>query len=414
MPYTSEAILLLVLLFLSGFFSASEIALFSVTRLKVRRLMEQNVPGAAMIQRLKENPQRALTTILIGNNIMNVAAAAIATKLALQVFNNNAVAIATGVMTLLLLVFGEIVPKYFAARFNTRMALISAPIIWGLSVAMLPLVKFFQYLLAGFDKLLGVKKAKQPTLTEEELKSIVQMGREEGAIKETERSMIQRIFDFDNIPISEVMTRKADMRMVSAKSKVRDVLSSKEQKQYSRLPVYLKSRDKVVGVLYVKDALGLTSTKGMNGTLVEKIMRKPLFVPETKKLDSLLRQFQRTKEHMAIVVDEHGSIVGLITIEDVLEEIVGEIMDETDRVDPVLKKVNENTWKVKGKADLEELSAKLRLNAKDVEADTLNGLLQELTGRIPKEGETVKFRKFSITVDKMDDHRVESVTIVKG
>jgi CBS domain containing-hemolysin-like protein len=411
MATTAEFLLLVILLLASAFFSAAEIALVSLSRFRLKPLLDKGMMGAVYVKRLKDDPRRLLTTILIGNNLVNTAAAAIATGIALETFSNNAIAIATGVMTFLILVVGEIIPKSLAVRFNVPFALFFAPLIWGLSIVLWPVVKFFQLILKIIDSAIGIKKT-QPTITEDELKSIVQMGEEEGAINELERTMIHRIFEFDDIPISEVMTNKAEMVMVSSKAQVKDVLNINAKKQFTRLPVYEKSRENIVGVLHVKDMMPYLKN-GKRNTTVERLMRKPLFVPEAKKLDSLLRLFQKSKEHMAIVVNEHGSITGLITIEDVLEEIVGEIMDETDRVDPTIAKLSKKSWLVKGKTDIEELNEKLKMGIEDIRAGTLNGFIQEQTGKIPTEGDSFEYGKFTVIVQRMEGHRVAAAKIVK-
>ncbi len=411
MAYGAEIVLLAVLLLASAFFSAAEIALISLSRFRLKALLDKGMIGAEYVKKLKDDPRRLLTTILVGNNLVNTAAAAIATGIALGYFQNNGIAIATGIMTFLILVVGEIVPKSLAVRHNIPMALFFAPIVWYLSIIISPVVKFFQMILKGLDVLMGAKKS-QPTITEDELKSIVQMGEEEGAINEIERSMIHRIFEFDDIPVSEVMTQKGEMAMVSSKARVRDVLNLNQKKQYSRLPVYEKSRDNVVGVLHMKDILKSLKERKTDVT-VAKLMRRPLFVPESKKLDSLLRQFQKSKEHMALVVNEHGSITGLITIENVLEEIVGEIMDETDRAEPHIVKVSKKSWLVQGRTSLSELHEKIKFNGTEMQSDTLNGFIQEKTGKIPKEGDSVEHGRFMVIVEKMEGHRVVQAKVVR-
>ncbi len=411
MAYGTEIVLLIVLLLASAFFSASEIALISLSRFRLRALLDKGMVGAEYVRKLKEDPRRLLTTILVGNNLVNTAAAAIATGIALKVFQHNGIAIATGIMTFLILLIGEIIPKSLAVRHNVPMALFLAPIIWYFSVVIAPIVKFFQIILKRLDTLIGVKKA-QPTITEDELKSIVQMGEEEGAINESERSMIHRIFEFDDIPVSEVMTPKAEMMMVSAKAKIKDVLNINQKKQFSRLPVYEKSRDNIAGVLHIRDIMRFFKERRTE-VPVSKVMRRALFVPESKKLDSLLRQFQKSKDHMAIVVNEHGSITGLITIEDVLEEIVGEIMDETDHLDPHVVKISKKSWRVQGKASLEELRKKIGFDGAEAQADTLNGLIQERTGKIPREGDSLEHGRFMIVVEKMEGHRVAHAKVVR-
>ena len=411
MAYGAEIIILVFLLLASAFFSAAEIALVSLSRFRLKGLLDKGMMGAEYVKLLKEDPRRLLTTILVGNNLVNTAAAAIATGIALNYFENNGIAIATGIMTFLILLIGEIIPKSLAVRHNVPMALFFAPLIWYLSIFISPIVKFFQLILRGVDRLMGTKKS-QPTITEDELKSIVQLGEEEGAINEIERSMIHRIFEFDDIPVSEVMTQKSEMAVVSVKATIKDVLNINQKKQFSRIPVFEKSRDNIVGVLHIKDMMRYLKEKKTD-VPISKLMHKPLFVPETKKLDSLLRLFQKSKEHLALVVNEHGSITGLITIENALEEIVGEIMDETDRFDPHIVKISKRSWHVQGKTSLEELKEKIGLSSMDAQSDTLNGFIQEHTGKIPKEGDSIEHGRFMIVVEKMEGHRVAQTKIVK-
>jgi len=411
MPYTAEAIIFVILLFLSGFFSASEVALVSLSRLRLAHLLDKKVKGAETIKKLKADPERLLTTILVGNNVVNVGAAAIATDVAIRLFENNAVGIATGFVTFFVLVFGEIIPKYFAARFNIKMALFFAPIIWGLSILIFPIVKVFELLIHGLKKVMGVKSDK-PLMTEEELKSIVKVSGEEGAIKKSEKDMIHRIFDLDNKSIASIMTRKHDMAIVNIKYKLKDVIGVHEKKQYSRMPVYEKSRDNIVGIINIRDMIDAIKKNKLNSP-IKNIMRRSIFVPDTKKIDSLLRQFQNMKEHMAIVVDEHGSVIGLVTIEDVLEEIVGEIMDESDIEESYVVKIGNNIWNVNGKIELKEFGEKFRLHIKEKEVDTLNGFIIKHLGHMPKVGDSMVHENYKIVVDKVEKHKVVQARVVK-
>ena len=412
MALQEQIITLVFLLLLSAFFSGSETALVSLSRLRVRHLAEKGGRVAKTLKKLKDDPQRMLTSILICNNLVNVAAAAIATSVAIGIFESHAIGIATGLMTLLILVFGEITPKSLATQFNEPYAKFVAFPIWYLSIVLYPFIKIFDWFFKSLVKLFG-GTIKKPTVTEDYLKSIVTMGEEEGSIKEIEKDMIHKIFEFDDINAGEIMTPKTDMVLINSKLKIRDALKIILKKTYSRIPVYEKTRDNIRGMVYLKDIIKYTGTGKMN-LPISKIMKKPYFVPETKKIDSLLKQFQKRKEHIAIVVDEHGIITGLVTIEDILEEIVGEIIDETEKRDPNIKRLKPGEWMIKGKTDIEEINEKTGMDIKeDEEYDTLGGFILNITGKIPREHEKVIYGKFTMVIEEVEEHRIIRVKIVK-
>jgi len=346
MALVIESIILIGLLIMSGFFSGAEVALISLSKHKVQQMVNHKRAGALYVQKLKEDTHRMLATILIGNNIANVAASALATAVMLQVFDNYAISITTGVMTLLILVFGEITPKSIAESHNETVSRLVAGPIWYLSIILAPLLNVLEKFLHAVMNIFGLKVSDR-TITEDEIISIVQTAEEEGSIKEIEKRMIHSIFEFDDIHVGEIATPRADMVAISAESTVKRVLDVMKKSSYSRIPVYEKNRDNIVGIIYMKDILNFSGIAKKNK--VKKYMKKPYFVPEAKKIGSLLGQFQKRKEHLAMVVDEHGSVSGLITLEDVIEEIVGDIQDETDKEKPNIKKIGRSKWMVEGK-----------------------------------------------------------------
>jgi len=407
MTLISEILVLVFLLILSGFFSGSEVALISLSKHRVKRMIAEKKVASIFIERLKDDPQRMLATILIGNNLANVGAAALATALMLETFQNYAISIATGVMTLLILVFGEITPKSIAAKNSERISQLVAGPIWYLSIILAPLLNLLDKFLNRFINLFGIK-AQENTVTEEEIKSMIKTAEEEGTIKEIEKKMLNRIFSFDDATAIDIATPKMDMVMISINSTVDDALKLIMKKKFSRIPVYEKSKENIVGILYTKDIIQYTKNRSLK---IEKIIKKPYMIPETKKISNLLRQFQKRKDHIAIIVDEHGSIRGLVTLEDVLEEIVGEIMDETDKVSPNIKKISKNKWIVSGKTDVDELNEKLKMKVKGDNYDTLSGFILDFTGRIPKEMDVIKFRNFSFTIEEKEGHRISKVKV---
>lgn len=412
MPLREQIIILVVMLGLSAFFSGAETALVSISNHRVRHMAQKGGRISKLLLRLKEDPQRMLTTILIGNNLVNIGAAAFATSIAIGIFGDTGVGIATGVMTLLILIFGEITPKSLATQFNEGYSKLAALPIWYLSVILYPFIKIFDWFFRIVLKIFGGKPEKQ-SLSEDYLKSMVSISEEEGEIKEMEKEMVNKIFEFDDINADEIMTPKTDMFLLDSKIKVKKALKEALLKPHSRIPVYEDNSENIVGIVHLRDLIEASSKK-KNDTTVEKIMKKPYFVPETKKIDSLLKQFQKKKEHMAIIVDEHGIITGLVTLEDILEEIVGEIMDETDKRDPNIQDgKKKNQWIVKGKTDIDEANDALGLNIPDSEEyDTVGGFILTKVGRIPKKGEKIKHKKFTIIIEEIEEHRIIKVKVI--
>ena len=411
MAIGTEIIILIILLLLSGFFSGSEVALISLTKLRARQMLDKKKFGAVFINKLKEDPQRMLATILIGNNIENVAASAIATSIMIGIFKNYAVAIATGVMTLLILIFGEITPKSIAAKNNELISgLVAAPI-WYLSIVLAPILNVLDKFLNRFIKLIGIK-AQEKVITDEDIMSVVRIAEEEGSIKEIEEKMIKSILEFDDINVSEIETPRKDMIMLESKLSIENALKLFLKKKHTRTPVYEKQKDNIVGIIHVKDVMKNIQGKNKRRPIT-KIMYKPYFVPEVKKISDLLRQFQKRKEHMAIVVDEHGSITGLVTLEDVLEEIVGEIMDETDILIPNIKSIGKNAWIINGKTDIDEVNEKLHMKLKGRGYDTFSGFLLKRTGKIPKQDDEITYKRFRFKIEEIDDNRISKVRAEK-
>lgn len=402
---TNQVVSLIILLILSGFFSSAETALFSISRTKARFLTKQPGRAYALIGKMKQNPHRLLSTILIGNNVVNVAASALATSVTIGIFPNHAaVGIVTGVMTFLILVFGEVIPKSMATRNNILIARLTIFPIYWFSLLFLPIVIFLDFI----PKLTG-KIKRTPTVTEEELMTFVEVVREEGEIKEEEQKLIHNIFEFDDTNASEIMTPRADMFVIEADTPLD--LKAITDSGFTRIPVIEDTIDNVVGILNVKDVLA-HHANSQDAADVRRLMRSPYFVPEHKKLDSLLHQFKKRKTHMAIVVDEHGGVAGLITLEDALEELVGEIRDETDKEEPLIVKKKNKEWVVLGKTDIDEVNAVIGMNIPDsAEYDTFSGYILEQIGRIPNENEAFTIGDFEIVVIAKDGNRIKEYLI---
>ncbi len=408
---TIELTLLIICLFLSGFFSSSETALFSISKIKALHIAKDGTSTGRLIMRMKEDSHTLLTTILIGNNIVNIGASALATALSISYFESNAVGIATGIMTLLILVFGEIFPKSFANHNNILVARsVIYPLYW-LSKLFFPLI----YILNFIPKLHGTIDASNDTVTEDELMTMVEVVEEDGEIKEEEKEFITNIFEFDDTACSEIMTPRADMFVLDV-SQIMDIESILET-GFSRIPVIEDTIDNIIGILHVKDLFASFHRVCDNDDSdldVKKIMKNPYFIPESKKLDSLLQDFKQKKNHIAVVVDEHGGVSGIVTLEDVVEEIIGEIIDETDRLVPDIIRLKQNKWLVAGKIDIDDLNKEIDIKIPESTTyDTFSGFFLEQIGRIPKPGESIAMEKIRATVKDMDGNRIKSFIIKK-
>ncbi len=411
---TYQFVLLLVLIALSAFFSASEIALLSLGRINLHKMVKEKTKNSKLISKLLDDPNRLLITILIGNNLVNVSASALATSIGIFLFGSFGIGIAVGVMTFLILLFGEILPKSYAIHNKEKFATFSSGPIYFMQRVQSPLIKLMAYILNKFMDYYGLSDTEKALVTEEEVKSAVIVGMQDGAIDPEEKEMIHNVFEFDDTEVQEVMVARTNMRCLEKSTPMADVLKFLDETNFSRIPVYEENRDKVIGILYAKDLLKYVG-KDIDSVVLEKIVKPALFVPETKKIDELLKVFKSKKVHMAIVVDEYGGVAGLVTLEDLLEELVGEIYDETDVSKNMIRKIDKKTFLVDGETEIEDVEnrLKVKLAFDDSDFDTISGLVLHVLGRVPVEGEDVIFDKMSIHVEKMDRQKIVSLKAVK-
>ncbi|RME30890.1 HlyC/CorC family transporter [Candidatus Woesearchaeota archaeon] len=403
-------IVFLILLGLSGFFSSAEVVMLSLSRLQVRRLIKHKRKHAERLAKLKENPHKLLQAILIGNNLVNIGAAAIATQLSLMLFGSAGVAIATGVVTFLVLLFGEIIPKSIGINHAKEIALFITPIMSFLTWALTPLIIVIDAIAKIFTRLFG--EAEKERVTEEEISDLLSLGEKEGMIKQRERKMIQNIFKFDDTSVDEIMTPRLDVFLLDMHERVRAVMPDVIAHGFTRIPVYDQRMDNIKGVVNTKDLLA-TLHEGKDCPL-SALMKPVLFVPENKKLDSLLREFQKKRAPFAVVLDEHGLFIGIVTIEDLLEELVGELYDENDADVREVRKVESHTFLVSAKALVEDLNEDYGFKLPESEEyDTLGGLIMARLGRIPSQGEELRVGHVKLTVEKMARNRIVTVRINK-
>ncbi|MFW6140544.1 MAG: hemolysin family protein [Acidobacteriota bacterium] len=401
-----EIALLIVLIFLSGFFSGSEIAFFSLSEVDLRILVEKRVHGARHLSKMLKNPSRLLATILIGNNLVNIGAAGLATVITEYYFHSYSVGIAVGVMTLLILIFGEVTPKGICTSHARTIAPILARpmsffnfLFWPISII---LEKFLKRIIPKERRLfLG----SDDEIAEKEVTTRAQMGVEEGTIDQEEFEFIQNVFEFHDTTVEEIMTPKSDMISLPAESKISDHIDFFMNVSQSRIPLYIENSENIVGILYIKDMLHLALRKETGKTLKD-VMLQPLFVPEQMKAAELFRIFQKRSIHMAIVVDEFGQTVGLITMEDLLEELVGEIEDESDVAIKPITKVSDTEFLVEGSTSIEIVNKVLGLNLPEEEHRTISGLILEKIQYIPKPGEEFNILGMDIIIKKASRKKI--------
>ncbi len=406
----TQIAILVVLIFLSALFSGIETALMSLNMIKVNSLVKQKKKGSEALHRIKQNPNKLIITILIGNNLVNIGAASLATVVFTGLFGSSGIGIATGVMTFLILVFGEITPKTFASQNSERISLIIARPIELLSIILSPVVKVFSVISKIMSKLLGSKKEAQ--LSEEELKTIVTMGRDEGILNKEAAEMMQNVLEFKGTKVTDVMTPDANIEMINGQEKLKDVINFVVKTPYSRYPVYVGNKDKIIGILDVDDVLKYAKNKRLD-VKVKNIVRKAYFVPESKEIDDLLSEFGGKKMPLAIIVNEYGHVSGIVTVEDILEEIVGDIFDKSKRQSIYIKKVSDKLIRIDAKVSVEEVNKILNLGLKGERFHTLAGFIEHKLEKIPKKGEKVKLKNVIIEVDKVDKQGIKSVKVIK-
>jgi putative hemolysin len=371
----------------SAFFSCSEVALFSITRAKVRTLINEGMPGAQALLTLKEEPDRFLITILIGNNIVNILGASVVTALAIGIFGPGALAIAVATIgvVIFLLVFGEVLPKMYTSRHQTSIALGVSPMIYLLSRVFSPLIWTFNAI-AG--KMTGGPVFSQHLITEEEIKEWIDVGQEEGTIEKDEQEMLHSVFEFADTRVREAMTPRIDVVMAEDTLSPEDALEVFKKTGFSRLPVYHENIDTIRGILNIKDVFAAVMDGRTHHPLVE-LCSEPVYVPDTKNIDDLLREMKARKNHLAIVLDEYGAFVGIITVEDIVEELVGDILDEFDTEEPELIRVAEGVYSVDARMWVSDLNKELELLLPECETyETIAGLIIDRLGYIPRIGES--------------------------
>jgi len=402
-----QLVILVLLLSASAFFSSAETALMTSNKLRIRNLAENGDKRAEKVLEITANTDKMLSAILIGNNIVNLSASALSTTLTLKMFGSSLVGIATGILTFLILVFGEITPKNVASKNAENIALKYIGIISVLVVILTPVI-YVVNKVAGIVISLFVKNNDDNNMvTEDELRAMVEVSHEDGVIEKEEKKMIVNVVDFGDTVAGDIMLPRVDMVMVSVESSYEEILKIFREERYTRIPVYEESPDNVIGILNVKDFLLIEDKENFS---VKEHLREPLYTYEYKKTSSLMVDMRKTGANIVIVLDEYGTTVGLITLEDMLEEIVGEIRDEFDAdEDEGITKISETEYLIDGSTNLDDVNDRIGLELSSEEYESIGGIIMEKLGRLPVEGEVITFDNIILTVKKMDHARIEKV-----
>ena len=404
-------IILLILIILSAFFSSAETALTTVSKITIRSMIEEGNKKAIIVDKIINNQGKMLSAILIGNNLVNIIASALSTILAQNLFGQYAISFATGLLTIVVLIFGEITPKSLATLNALKLSLAYAKIIYSLMFLLTPAIFIINKMAYFFMRLMGIDPTKKmASITETELRTSVDVSHEEGIIEKEERQMINNVFDFGDAIASDVMVPKIDMTMADINSTYDELIKIFRSEKYTRIPIYQDSTDNVIGIINMKDLLLYNPEEIFD---VRKYLRSAFYTYESKKLSELMMEMKKTSVNIVIVLDEYGVTAGLITLEDLLEEIVGEIHDEYDLdEDEPIKKISENIYILEGQMKIDDLNDYLGVNLSSDDYDSIGGLIIEKLDRLPTAGDKITIDSLSFKVTSMDKMRINYVELL--
>ena len=403
-----QLLILILLIGLSAFFSSAETALTTVNKIRIRNLAEAGDKSAVTLTKGLEDQGKMLSAILVGNNVVNLTASSMSTTLAMNIWSNKAVGIATGVLTLVILVFGEISPKTISTLYSEKISLKYAKIIYLFMTVMTPVIYAVNVLSSGFLRLVHVDpNRKQEAITEDELRTIVEVSHEEGVIESEEKKIINNVFDFGDSVAKDIMVPRIDMAMVEVGATYDELIDIFREEKYTRMPVYEETTDNVIGIINMKDVLLIDRNEEFH---VRDLLREPLYTYEYKNTAELMVEMRQTSNNMIIVLDEYGATAGMITLEDLLEEIVGEIRDEYDEdEEQELVEVGPGEYVVEGSMKLDDLNDLLDLELESEDYDSIGGLIIGQLDRLPEEGESVVCDGIRLVVDRLDKNRIDRV-----
>ena len=426
-----QILILVILILINAFFAASEIAFISLNDAKIDKQAKEGNKKALQIQKMLKNPSAFLATIQIGITLAGFlssafASDAFASELApvlnklmpffsVSVWNTISIILITIILSFFTLVFGELVPKRLAMKNYEKISFATIGFIRTLSIVTLPFVKFLTFVTNKVSKLFGVGENEEETVTEEEIRMMIDQGKEKGTIEEQEKELLNNVFEFDDITVSEIMRHRKDIFAVDINTNIEELMQEilKEEYRYSRIPVYDETIDEIKGILYVKDILKNINKKNFK---IKNIVHEPYFVPQSKMINDLFKEMQQHKTQMAIILDEYGGTAGLITMEDILEELVGEIYDEYDNVEAEYEKIDENTYIISGSMTINDVNKLLDAEIPEGDYDTISGFLQDELDRIPEEEENpiIETEKVTYKIEEYEDKRILKIKACKN
>lgn len=426
----SQLIFLFILILLNAYFAATEIAFISLNDAKIEKQAKDGNKKAKQIQKMLKNPSKFLATIQIGITLAGFLSSAFASDafagmlapvlnewmpfISIETWQNISIVIITIILSFFTLVFGELVPKRLAMKYYEKISFATIGVIKGISVVTAPFVKLLTWSTNLVSKIFGVGEQEEEIVTEEEIKMMVNQGEEKGSIEENEKELINNVFEFNDIIASEIMTYRTDIYAIEMNEDIYGILDEIDEYKYSRIPVYEETIDDIKGILFLKDILKLVSTR--KEFKIADIMREAYFVPESKPIDEIFEELQANKMQMAIVVDEYGGTAGLLTMEDILEELVGNIFDEYDDVEVEYKRLDDNTYLIDGSVSLYEMKKILDIELPEGEYETLSGYLIEKLGRLPEEDEhpVIEDEHLTYKIEEYEDRRIKWVKVCKN
>mgnify|MGYP004521879259 FL=1 len=426
----SQLIFLFILILLNAYFAATEIAFISLNDAKIEKQAKDGNKKAKQIQKMLKNPSKFLATIQIGITLAGFLSSAFASDafagmlapvlnewmpfISIATWQNISIIIITIILSFFTLVFGELVPKRLAMKYYEKISFATIGVIKGISVVTAPFVKLLTWSTNLVSKIFGVGEQEEEIVTEEEIKMMVNQGEEKGSIEENEKELINNVFEFNDIIASEIMTYRTDIYAIEINEDVYEILDEIDEYKYSRIPVYEETIDDIKGILFLKDILKLVSTR--KEFKIADIMREAYFVPESKPIDEIFEELQANKMQMAIVVDEYGGTAGLLTMEDILEELVGNIFDEYDDVEVEYKRLDDNTYLIDGSVSLYEMKKIFDIELPEGDYETLSGYLIEKLGRLPEEDEhpVIEDEHLTYKIEEYEDRRIKWVKVCKN
>ena len=426
----TQIIVLIILILLNAYFAATEIAFISLNDAKIEKNAKEGNKKAKQILKMLKTPSKFLATIQIGITLAGFLSSAFASdafadelapvlnnlipSVSIEVWRGISIVIITIILSFFTLVFGELVPKRLAMKYYEKISYATIGVIRAISIITAPFVKLLTFSTNIISKLFGVGEAEEEVVTEEEIKMMIAEGEEKGTIERGEKQLLNNVFEFNDIIVSEIMTPRTDMYAIDINKNLREMLDEIDEFKYSRIPVYNESIDDIEGILFVKDIL--KPLKDNEEIDIRKIMREPYFVPESKDIDELFKEMQQNKVQMAIVIDEYGGTAGLITMEDIIEELVGNIFDEYDEEELDIKKIDENTYIVNGMITSYELKKIFDVELPEGDYETLSGYLLDKLGRIPEEEEhpVIEDENLTYRVEEIEDRRIKYVKVCRN